>query len=200
MKLRYISIAVLLVGILIVATIFVLPKLMDTTNNTNNPNNPTEQTGSTTPNATQQPVVTNKPDVTATTPITVPQEMQTVIDDNTDAIFVDDSKQLATDYPAQLIPLYGVLGVSDSNQITNATGKPGWKAAYVSDLTIDEILSFYQPLLSSAADFTEEPVSESTTLKATVSGYSISITVSPNIPEKTDIQGNSAVSISIEQV
>lgn len=197
MKLRYVFISVLIIGVLIAGTIFVLPKLMNTDDTTKDTSNTTQTTTQTT---TPPTVVNNKPDVTATTPITVTQEMQTVIDANTEEIFVDETNQLATDYPAQLIPLYGVLAVSDSNQITNSTGKPGWKASYVSDFTSDEILGFYQPLLSSAADFTETSVSESTNLKATVSGYTISITVSPNVPEKTDIQGNSAVSISIEQV
>lgn len=194
MKIRYVVLSVLLIGVLIVGTVFMMPKLI------NNETATSEDKTTTTVTKQPEPIKNNQPDTTASTVITVPQEMQTVIDENTEEIYVDEAGLLAGNYPSQMIPLYGVQNVSESNQITNSSGKPGWKASYVSDYTTDEILSFYQPLLSSASDYTEEVVSESTSLKGTVSGYTISITVSPNNPDKTDMQGNSAVSIFIEQV
>lgn len=194
MKIRYVVLSVLLIGVLIVGAVFMMPKLI------NNETASTNDTSTTSVTKQPDPIKNNQPDTTATTVITVPQEMQTVIDANTAEIYVDEPGLLASNYPSQLIPLYGVQSVSESNQITNASGKPGWKASYVSDYTIDDILSFYQPLLSSASDYAAETISESTSLKGTVSGYTISITVSPNNPDKTDIQGNSAISIFIEQV
>lgn len=199
MKLRYVFISVLIIGVLIVATIFIMPKLI-TTNETTSEKTTSGETSTTAVTTQPDPIKNNQPDTTATTAIVVPPEMQTVIDQNTATIYVDEPGLLATNYPSQLIPLYGVQSLSESNQITNASGNPGWKASYVSNLSTDDILGFYRPLLSSASDFTEEAISASTSLKGTVSGYTISITVSPNNPDKTDIQGNSAVSIFIEQV
>jgi hypothetical protein len=158
-----------------------------------------KETTTTTVSQPPEPIKNNQPDATATTPVVVSSEMKAVIDANTEDIFVDTSEQLAKDYPTELVPLYAVSSVSESNQITNADGKPGWNTSYVSDLTTDEILTFYRSLFSGATDFSETTESSSTQLKATVSGYGISVSVSPNIPEKTDIPGNSAVSLFIEQ-
>lgn len=194
MKIRYIILSVVLIGVLIVGAVFMVPKLIKTETAT------TEDKTTTTVTKQPEPIKNNLPDTTATTTITVPPEMQTVINENTTQIYVDEAGLLAGNYPSQLVPLYGVQNVSESNQITNASGKPGWKASYVSDYSTDEILAFYQPLLSSASDYTEEAISASTSLKGTVSGYTINITISPNNPDKTDMPGNSAVSIFIEQV
>jgi len=194
MKIRYVVLSVLLIGVLIVGAVFMMPKLISDEKAT------AEETSTTAVTKQPEPIKNNLPDTTATTAITVPPEMQTVIEENTEEIYVDEAGLLAGSYPSQMVPLYGVQNVSESNQITNASGKPGWKAAYVSDYSTDEILVFYQNLLASAPDYTEEAVSESTSLKGTVSGYTISITISPNNPDKTDMVGNSAVSIFIEQV
>jgi len=194
MKIRYVVLSVLLIGVLIVGAVFMMPKLISDEKAT------AEETSTTAVTKQPEPIKNNLPDTTATTAITVPPEMQTVIEENTEEIYVDEAGLLAGSYPSQMVPLYGVQNVSESNQITNASGKPGWKAAYVSDYSTDEILVFYQTLLASAPDYTEEAVSESTSLKGTVSGYTISITISPNNPDKTDMVGNSAVSIFIEQV
>jgi hypothetical protein len=194
MKIRYVVLSVLLIGVLIVGAVFMMPKLISDEKAT------AEETSTTAVTKQPEPIKNNLPDTTATTAITVPPEMQTVIEENTEEIYVDEAGLLAGNYPSQMVPLYGVQSVSESNQITNASGKPGWKAAYVSDYSTDEILVFYQNLLASAPDYTEEAVSESTSLKGTVSGYTISITISPNNPDKTDLPGNSAVSIFIEQV
>lgn len=194
MKIRYVVLSVLLIGVLIVGAVFMMPKLISDEKAT------AEETSTTAVTKQPEPIKNNQPDTTATTAITVPPEMQTVIEENNEEIYVDEAGLLAGSYPSQMVPLYGVQNVSESNQITNASGKPGWKAAYVSDYSTDEILVFYQNLLASAPDYTEEAVSESTSLKGTVSGYTISITISPNNPDKTDMVGNSAVSIFIEQV
>jgi len=194
MKIRYVVLSVLLIGVLIVGAVFMMPQLISDEKAT------AEETSTTAVTKQPEPIKNNQPDTTATTAITVPPEMQTVIEENNEEIYVDEAGLLAGSYPSQMVPLYGVQNVSESNQITNASGKPGWKAAYVSDYSTDEILVFYQNLLASAPDYTEEAVSESTSLKGTVSGYTISITISPNNPDKTDMVGNSAVSIFIEQV
>lgn len=193
MKLRYVFMSIVLIAVLIGTTIFMLPKFFN--------NDPTsKETTTTTVTQPPEPIKNNQPDATATTPVVVPSEMKAVIDANTENVFVDSSDQLAKDYPNQLVPLYAVSSVSESNQITNADGKPGWNTSYVSDLTTDDILTFYRSLLSGATDFSENTESSTTILKGTVSGYAISISVSPNIPEKTDIPGNSAVSLFIEQI
>lgn len=173
-----------------------IPKLMNDEKTTDQKTTAEETT------TTKQPdqIKNNLPDTTATTAIVVPQDMQTVISENQADLYVDEAGLLAGNYPIQMVPLYGVTSVSESNQITTAAGKPGWKAAYVSDFSTDEILSFYQSLLAVAPDYSEETVSESTNLKGTVSGYTISLTISPNNPDKTDLPGVSAVSIFIEQV
>ncbi len=197
MKIRYIILSVVLLGTLIAGAVLMIPKLM-----TDEKTTAKESTTTTTTTTTKQPepIKNNLPDSTATTAIVVPQEMQTVIEENKTALYVDEAGLLAGNYPIQMVPLYGVTSVSESQQITTDTGKPGWKAGYVSEYTTDEILSFYQSLLASATNYTEETVSESTNLKGTVSGYTISLTISPNNPDKTDLPGNSAVSIFIEQV
>jgi len=199
MKLRYILISVLIIAVLIVGTIFIFPKL--TGNTTSNNTSGTSTTNSNNTNATQNSAQTstNQPSATATTTVTVPQEMKTVIEENKTEVFVDTSNQLATDYPSQMIPLYGVLTVGDSYQITNGDGDPGWTTSYVSNLSTNEIVAFYRPLLEKQSNFSEETAAQSTYLDATTSGYSISITVSPNNQQKTDLEGNSAVTIFIEQ-
>ncbi|KAF5071049.1 hypothetical protein LNN31_15690 [Acetobacterium wieringae] len=196
MKTRYIILSVVLIGVLIAGAVFMIPKLMNDEKTTDQKTTAEETT------TTKQPdqIKNNLPDTTATTAIVVPQDMQTVISENQADLYVDEAGLLAGNYPIQMVPLYGVTSVSESNQITTAAGKPGWKAAYVSDFSTDEILSFYQSLLAVAPDYSEETVSESTNLKGTVSGYTISLTISPNNPDKTDLPGVSAVGIFIEQV
>ncbi|MEO1815001.1 MAG: hypothetical protein ABGU93_05340 [Acetobacterium sp.] len=198
MKIRYVVLSVLLIGVLIVGAVFIMPKLIsDEASTTNEASNSSSTTAVT---KQPEPIKNNQPDTTATTTITVPSEMQTVIEENTEEIYVDEAGLLAGNYPSQMVPLYGVTTLSQSHQITSDSGHPGWKTSYVSDYSTDELLVFYQALLASASDYSEEVISESTHLKGTVSGYSISIAVSPNNPEKTDLPGNAAVSIFIEQV
>lgn len=198
MKKRYFIIGILLIVVLVASTFYILPKLVNTTNGTN-------KAASTTNNTTTDPKsgansTTNEPLTTPTTAIVVPEEMQTIIDENTDYLYVDTTKVLAPAYPAEMIPLYDVLEVSASTAMTSDKGNPGWLTSYVSEDSIDDLLAFYRPLLMTMSDFSEQTVSASTNLKVTVSGYAISITVAPNNPQKTDLQGNSAVSIFIEQV
>lgn len=195
MKIRYVLLSVLLIGVLITGAVLLMPKLLNDEETT------AKETSSTTTTTKQpEPIKNNQPDATATTAIVVPQEMQTVIEENTEDIYVDEAGLLAGNYPNQMVPLYGVTSLSQSHQITGVSGQPGWKTSYVSDYSTDEILVFYQNLLSSAPDYTEETVSATTNLKGTVSGYSISISISPNNPEKTDLPGNSTANIFIEQL
>ena len=200
MKIRYVVLSVLLIGVLIVGAVLVMPKLISDEVTTTD--EASSSTTTTTTAVTKEPetIKNNLPDTTATTAIVVPQEMQTVIAENTAEIYVDEPGLLAGNYPSQMVPLYGVTNLSQSHQITSDSGHPGWKTSYVSDYSTDELLVFYQNLLASAPDYSEEAISESPHLKGTVSGYSISIAVSPNNPDKTDLPGNSAVSIFIEQV
>lgn len=195
MKIRYVLLSVLLIGVLITGAVLLMPKLLNDEKTT------AKETSSTTTTTKQpEPIKNNQPDATATTAIVVPQEMQTVIEENTEDIYVDEAGLLAGNYPNQMVPLYGVTSLSQSHQITGVSGQPGWKTSYVSDYSTDEILVFYQNLLSSAPDYTEETVSATTNLNGTVSGYSISISISPNNPEKTDLPGNSTANIFIEQL
>lgn len=195
MKIRYVLLSVLLIGVLITGAVLLMPKLLNDEETT------AKETSSTTTTTKQpEPIKNNQPDATATTAIVVPQEMQTVIEENSEDIYVDEAGLLAGNYPSQMVPLYGVTSLSQSHQITGVSGQPGWKTSYVSDYSTDEILVFYQNLLSSAPDYTEETVSATTNLKGTVSGYSISISISPNNPEKTDLPGNSTANIFIEQL
>lgn len=206
MKKRYIIIAVLLIAILASSIFFIAPILVDDSNANNETANQTpsetaNQTPSETANATpSESKPDNQPATTPTTEIVVPEEMQVIIDENADALYVDNDDTLAVNYPTEMIPLYHVFGVSQSQAMTGVSGKPGWLTNYVSEDSTEELLAFYRPLLITMSDFSEENISESTNLKATVSGYSISLTISPNNPSRTDIQGNSAVSIFIEEV
>lgn len=192
MKKRYFIIGILLIVVLVASTFFILPKLINNTAST------AASTTTNTKSATNSN--SNEPLTTPTTSIVVPDEMQTIIDENSADLYVDTPKVLAPAYPTQMIPLYDVLGVSDSNAMTSDDGNPGWLTTYVSEDSTEDLLAFYRPLLMTMSDFSEETVSASTNLKATVSGYAISITISPNNPQKTDLQGNGAVSIFIEQV
>ncbi|HEY5556116.1 hypothetical protein [Acetobacterium sp.] len=208
MKKRYFIIGILLITVLVASTFYILPKLVAKSNDTNVTASTTKAdpttTGNTTPEGdpatSEKDAASNQPSTTPTTSIVIPEEMQTIIDENSDYLYEDTTAALATDYPSQMIPLYDVLGVSDSKAMTSDKGNPGWLTSYVSEDSTDEILAFYRPLLTTMSDFSEENISASTNLKATVSGYAISLTVAPNNPQKTDIQGNSSVSISIEQV
>ncbi|KNZ42207.1 hypothetical protein [Acetobacterium bakii] len=194
MKKRYFILAILLVVVLVASAVYVIPMLTD--NSASNE----ATTEETTIEEAQNKPVTNQPATTPTTAIVIPEETQEIIDTNSDYLYEDTDDALAPDYPTQMIPLYDVLGVSQSQAMTGVSGKPGWLTSYVSDDSTEELLEFYRPLLMTMSDFSEENISASTNLKATVSGYSISITVSPNNSQKTDIQGNGAVSIFIEQV
>jgi hypothetical protein len=191
MKKRFIITAILLIIVLIGSIFFILPKLIENPSENENSTTTTEESKSETPTPT--------PKAPPSTPIVVPEEMNQIISTNAEDTYSDPS-ELAQDYPSDLIPLYSVLGVSESHLITGINGNPGWNTSYVSNDYPDDLLSFYRPLLINQPDFSEEKFSESTNFKATISGYSISITVSPNTPEKTDLQGNGSVSIFIEQL
>lgn len=200
MKKRYFIIGILLIVVLVASTFYILPKLINTTDSTDKAASTTTDNTTTTDTKSDTNPTTNEPSTTPTTAIVVPEEMQTIIDENTDYLYVDTTKALAPAYPTEMIPLYDVLEVSASHAMTSDKGNPGWLTSYVSEDSIDDLLAFYRPLLMTMSDFSEQTVSASTNLKATVSGYAISITIAPNNPQKTDLQGNSAVSIFIEQI
>lgn len=203
MKKRYFIIGILLITVLVASTFYILPKLVAKTDDTNVTAGTTKDEpakSETEPAKPETDAATNEPSATPTTSIVVPEETQTIIDENSDYLYEDTDEVLATNYPTQMIPLYDVLGVSDSKAMTSDKGNPGWLTSYVSEDSTEDLLAFYRPLFMTMSDFSEENISASTNLKATVSGYAISLTVAPNNPQKTDIQGNSSVSIFIEQV
>lgn len=200
MKKGFIFLIVFLLIAAICGSVFFLPKLISTNDKTNSSEtaNNTTTNNSTTPE--QKEPTNNKPQVFPETPIIVPDEMQAVIDENRDMIYKDTTQALAAAFPVQMIPLYNASSVSDSYGITNDKGKPGWNTTYVSQGTVDELLAFYTSLMSTATNFTQTPSNLATNLKGTISGYSVSITISPNNPDKTGVQGASSVNIFIEEL
>ncbi|MGV8906154.1 MAG: hypothetical protein ACOH15_06110 [Acetobacterium sp.] len=206
MKKRYFMIGILLIVVLVASTFYIVPTLINNTDGNNKTASATKDEPATSDNTTTTAdpsttdTATNEPASTPTTSIVVPDDMQIIIDENSDYLYEDSDDVLAKDYPTQMIPLYDVLGVSSSIAMTSDKGNPGWMTTYVSEDSTEDLLAFYRPLLMTMADFSEENISASTNLKATVSGYAISLTVAPNDPQKTDLQGNGAVSIFIEQV
>jgi hypothetical protein len=206
MKKSSIIIAVILVVALIAATVFLVPKLKDDSSDTSQTTDQstndttTDESQDTTEDTTETPDTSNIPDETPTAAIEVPQAVQQIIADNQDAMYEDSSNLLATGYPSNLIPLYNATMVSESQLITSASGNPGWLTSFVSQNTTEELTTFYRSLMSNLTGFSEETVTETTNFTATSGAYSIRVSISPNIQEKTDLPGNSAASIYIEQI
>ena len=198
MKKRWIVIAIIIIALLIAAMIFIIPMVKDTKpdSNTSKVEAPIEN------NDTDKPIEkpSNLPTTTPSAPVEVPKQVQEVITNNESELYTDTSNLLASGYPKELIPLYGATTVSESQLVTSATGKPGWLTSFVSEKSTEEIATFYRSLLGSLPDYSEEMISESTNFTATSGAYSINITISPNIQEKTDLPGQSAASIFIEQI
>ena len=196
MKKRWIAIAVIIIALLIVATIFIIPLVKDTQPipaKVEDPiKEPIENTDKVEPS--------NVPTTTPTAPIEVPEEVQKVINNNQAEIYQDNAKLLATGYPSELIPLYAATTVAESQLITTANGNPGWLTSFVSEKSVEELAIFYRSLLSGLTNYSEEAISESIVFKATSGAYSLDLNLSPNIQEKTDLPGQSAASIYIEQV
>jgi hypothetical protein len=199
MKKSSIIIAVILVVALIAATVFLVPKLKDDSSDTSQTTDQSTN-DTTTEDTTETPDTSNIPDETPTAAIEVPQAVQQIIADNQDAMYEDSSNLLATGYPSNLIPLYNATMVSESQLITSASGNPGWLTSFVSQNTTEELTTFYRSLMSNLTGFSEETVTETTNFTATSGAYSIRVSISPNIQEKTDLPGNSAASIYIEQI
>ncbi len=197
MKKRWIVIAIVIIALLIVATIFIIPIVKDTKPNTAKIEEPIED-NQTKPSDQSEP--SNLPTITPSAPVEVPNQVQEVIDNHKADIYKDNANLLASGYPAQLVPLYGATTVSESQLITSANGNPGWLTSFVSEKSVEELAAFYRPLLSGLTNYSEEAISESINFKATSGSYSVDLNVSPNIQEKTDLPGQSAVSIYIEQV
>lgn len=214
MKKRSIILALGLVIILIAATIIVVPMIRDNNSNDSSSDqndqiveDTTDQDNTTADNETdntQDPTQDNTPDSNIpdekpSAEIEVPPDVQEIINEHQEELYDDSANLLAADYPSELIPLYNATTVSESQLITSASGNPGWLTSYVSQNSTEELANFYRSLLSGMSNFTEEAVSATTNFSATSGAYSINISVSPNIQEKTDLPGNSAASIYIEQ-
>lgn len=196
MKKRWIAIAVIIIALLIVATIFITPLVKDTKPNPAKVEDPIKEPIEN----TDKVEPSNVPTTTPTAPIEVPEEVQKVINNNQAEIYQDNAKLLATGYPSELIPLYAATTVAESQLITTANGNPGWLTSFVSEKSVEELAIFYRSLLSGLTNYSEEAISESIVFKATSGAYSLDLNLSPNIQEKTDLPGQSAASIYIEQV
>lgn len=196
MKKRWIAIAVIIIALLIVATIFIIPLVKDTKPNPAKVEDPIKEPIEN----TDKVEPSNVPTTTPTAPIEVPEEVQEVINNNQAEIYQDNAKLLATGYPSELIPLYAATTVAESQLITTANGNPGWLTSFVSEKSVAELAIFYRSLLSGLTNYSEEAISESIVFKATSGAYSLDLNLSPNIQEKTDLPGQSAASIYIEQV
>ncbi len=196
MKKRWILIAVIIIALLIVATIFIIPVVKDTKPDTAKIEEPIKEPIEN--SDTDKP--SNRPTITPDAPVDVPKEVQEVINNNQDEIYQDNANLLASGYPSELIPLYAATTVAESQLITTASGKPGWLTSFVSEKSVEELAVFYRSLLSGLANYSEEAISESINFKATSGAYSLDLNLSPNIQEKTDLPGQSAASIYIEQV
>ncbi|MGI6108687.1 MAG: hypothetical protein ACOYB8_02415 [Eubacteriaceae bacterium] len=152
------------------------------------------------PTAEETRTATAADNTEAASEITVPGEMQTVIDEN-QANLNDSgvSSSLSASYPANLIPLYNASAVGDSNDVTTDSGKPGWTLTFGSDSSVDEIAAFYQSLLGSQSGYSSSTEGSSTKVSGSVSGYNVSITISPNNPQRTGLSYASDVTVFIEQ-
>lgn len=151
-----------------------------------------------TPTAEPQPTVDNSA-TQSQVQNTIPPEVQSVIDANQADIFTDPNGELAPSYPSNLLPLYKVSGVADSSDITTNNGNPGWVAVYGSEADTQTIANFYRSLMASAENYTETPNGESVNLAGRLNGCDISVTVSPNNPQRTGLSYASDVNIFIEQ-
>lgn len=133
--------------------------------------------------------------------ITVPAEMQAVIDSYSGSINNSDVlNQLAPSYPSKLIPIYMASSAADSADIVTDNGNPGWTAQYGSNASTDEIASFYEELMHSTSGYSVQESGSSTTIIGTVDNCNVRITISPNNPERTGLSDASNVSIYIERV
>lgn len=130
----------------------------------------------------------------------VPPEVQAVIDANQESIYHNENNEVATSYPADLFPMYKVNGVGSSMDITDDQNRPGWINDYGSDASKEELVTFYQSLLSSAPDFHMEESGEATIFNATLSGLNASITISPNNPAQTGLEYTNDVRITVVKV
>lgn len=152
-----------------------------------------------TPTAEPQPTVDNSASQSQVQS-QVPPEVQRVIDANKADIFTDPNGELAPSYPSNLLPLYKVNGIADSSDITTNNGNPGWVAVYGSDAGTETLAGFYRSLMASAQGYTETPNEASVNLKGNLNGCDISVTISPNNPQRTGLSYKSDVNIFIEKV
>ncbi len=133
--------------------------------------------------------------------IVVPEEMTAIIAENQEKL---DSSGVIDDvtktYPENLVPLYDAVQAGDSNPITTENGQPGWTLIYGSASDVSEVSSFYQEYLKDQTDYAVTQTDGSTKISAVVSGWNLSITVSPNNPERTGLDTKSDITVLISQV
>ena len=153
------------------------------------------------------PMFNGSKDAAKTTPTSAPSvadntptATQEVIDANQADLYNNEDGQLAQSYPSNLLPLYKVSGVGDSHDITTNNGNPGWTAVYGSTADTAELSQFYSDLMASAENFNQADSDASTTITGNVDGCDISVTISPNNPQRTGLDYASSVSIFIEKV
>lgn len=130
--------------------------------------------------------------------IVPPTDMEEIINANQDSLTtqVGDGN---TSYPGNLIPLYRSSQVGDVNDVTTSNGKPGWTLTYGSDAGTEDIAAFYTSLLDKQENYTRSTEEQTIKITATVSGYNVSISISPNNPQRTGLNHQSDVQIFIEQ-
>lgn len=181
-------VAVLILVLIIVGVGFVFFSKDKTQENLVDPSAPTP---------TPAEVIDNGP---ASQNTEVPPEVQAVIDANQADIYQNENNEVAASFPAELFPMYRVNGVGSSMDITDDQNRPGWINDYGSDASKEELVAFYQSLLSSAPDFQMEESGAATVFNATLSGFNASITISPNNPAQTGLEYTNDVRMTIVKV
>ncbi len=127
-------------------------------------------------------------------------DMKKIISDNKNDLNNSDViDQITESYPSNVIPLYKAKSAADSNDIITQNGNPGWTAQYGSDATVPDITAFYQKLLESSSNYKTSTNADTNTITGTVNDCSVSITVTPNNPERTGLNDQSNVDIFIER-
>ena len=194
---KKVLLGVLAVIVIVVGIIFFVPMFNGSKDAAKTTPTSAPSVADNTPTATPQPTVDNS---ATSGSLQTPPEMQAVIDANQADLYGNEDGQLAQSYPSNLLPLYKVSGVGDSHDITTNNGNPGWTAVYGSTADTAELAQFYSDLMASAENFNAAGSDASTTITGTVDGCDISVTISPNNPQRTGLDYASSVSIFIEKV
>lgn len=194
---KKVLLGVLVVIVIIVGIMFFVPMLNGSKDAAKTTPSSAPSVADNTPTATPQPTVDNS---ATTGSLQTPPEMQEIIDANQADLYTDTEGKVAPSYPSNLLPLYKVSDVGDSHDITTNNGNPGWTAVYGSSADTAELTQFYSDLMASAENFNAGESDASTTITGNVDGCDISVTISPNNPQRTGLDYASSVSIFIEKV